>query len=180
MTAAAGNPLYVMELARALTSGPRPARHGDAGTDPGAGTMPESLIGVVTRRLSGLSGQAREILPVAAILGPGFTVAELSAVLGTPPLDFLGVIQEAAAAGVLAALSDRLVFRHEVIRQALYESLPGSARNALHLQIGQALATAGAPVERTAQHLLAGMTPDARTLKWLARSADGLVHGHPS
>ena len=109
--------------------------------------MPESLITVVTRRLSGLSGQARQILPVAAVLGPSFTVAELAAVLGAPALDFLGVIQEAAAVGVLAAESDRLTFRHEVIRQALYESLPMSARTALHLQAGQALAAAGARLE---------------------------------
>jgi len=66
------------------------------------------------------------------------------------------------------------VFRHEVIRQALYESMPVSARNALHLQAGQALAAVGAPVERAAQHLLAGMTFDARTLRWLAGSADRL------
>jgi DNA-binding CsgD family transcriptional regulator len=89
------------------------------------------------------------------------------------------VIQEAAAAGVLAAESDRLVFRHEMIRQALYESLPASARNALHLQAGQALAAAGAPVERAAQHLLAGTTPDTRTLEWLARSAGQLTARAP-
>src|SRR5262249_29182758 len=145
-----------------------------------AGAVPESLIMVVTRRLAGLSDRAREILPVAAVLGPGFTVAELSAVLATPALELIGVVQEAGAAGeataagVLTAESDRLVFRHEVIRQALEEGLPGSARNALHLQAGQALAAAGAPVERAAQHLLAGMTIDTRTLAWLAGSADRL------
>ena len=85
---------------------------------------------------------------MAAVLGPSFTVAELSAVLAVPALQLLGVVQEAVAAGVLVAEADRLAFRHEVIRQALYESLPASARNALHLQAGQALATAGAPVER--------------------------------
>jgi tetratricopeptide (TPR) repeat protein len=111
---------------------------------------------------------------VAAVLGPSFTVAELAAVLGAPALDLLGVIQEAAAAGVLTAESDRLAFRHEVIRQALYESLPVSARNALHLQAGQALAAAGLPVERAAQHLLAGTTLDTRTLEWLVRSAPRL------
>jgi len=136
--------------------------------------MPESLIMVVTRRLSGLSPKAREILPVAAVLGPSFTVAELSAVLAVPALQLLGVVQEAIAAGVLVAEADRLAFRHEVIRQALYESLPASVRNALHLQAGQALAAAGAPVERAAQHLLAGMTVDARTLEWLAGAADRL------
>ena len=169
--AAAGNPLYVIELARASTGRSVPPSD--------AGSMPESLIAVVTRRLSGLSGQARQILPVAAILGPSFTVVELAAVLGAPALDFLGVIQEAAVAGVLAAESDRLTFRHEVIRQALYESLPMSARNALHLQAGQALATAGVPVERAAQHLLAGTTLDARTLEWLAEAAGPLTARAP-
>src|SRR5262249_60077591 len=135
------------------------------------GSIPESLITVVTRRLSGLSGQARQILPVAAVLGPSFTVAELAAVLGVPALDFLGVIQEAAVAGVLTAEADRLAFRHEVIRQALYESLPVSARNALHLQAGQALAAAGMPVERAAQHLLAGATLDTPTLEGLGVAA---------
>ncbi|HSS88626.1 MAG TPA: AAA family ATPase, partial [Streptosporangiaceae bacterium] len=185
VAAAAGNPLYVIELARALADdGPPGTRARAAGTSPGvtvgavgavgAGAVPESLIIVVTRRLSGLSPKAREILPVAAVLGPGFTVAELSAVLAVPALQLLGVVQEAIAAGVLAAEADRLVFRHEVIRQALYESMPASARNALHLQAGQALAATGAPVERAAQHLLAGMTVDAQTLAWLAGSADRL------
>jgi hypothetical protein len=158
----------VIELARAL------ADDGGAAHTGGAGAVPESLIMVVTRRLSGLSAKAREILPVAAVLGPSFTVAELSAVLAVPALELLGVVQEAIAAGVLVAEADRLAFRHEVIRQALYESLPASARNALHLQAGQALAAAGAPVERAAQHLLAGMTIDAQTLDWLADSADRL------
>lgn len=50
--AAAGNPLYVIELARASAgrSAQAPVGH--------AGGMPESLITVVTRRLSGLSGQS--------------------------------------------------------------------------------------------------------------------------
>jgi DNA-binding CsgD family transcriptional regulator len=173
ITSAAGNPLYVIELARALASGT--ARDGA-----GAAAVPGSLITVVTRRLAGLSDRAREILPVAAVLGPGFTVAELSAVLATPALELIGVVQEAVAAGVLTAESDRLVFRHEVIRQALEEGLPASARNALHLQAGQALAAAGAPVERAAQHLLAGMTLDARTLAWLAGSADRLSARAPA
>jgi hypothetical protein len=90
------------------------------------------------------------------------------------------VVQEAVAAGVLTAEADGLVFRHEVIRQALVESLPASARNALHLQAGQALAAAGAPVERAAQHLLAGMTLDGRTLTWLAGSADRLSARAPA
>ena len=179
--AAAGNPLYVIELARALASGGGPSGP-DArfGPEHGAAALPESLILVVTRRLAGLSARTREVLQVAAVLGPGFTVADLSAILAAPPLEFLGVIQEAATAGVLVAESDRLAFRHEVIRQALYESLPVSARNALHLQVGQALAASGAPVERAGQHLLAGMTVDGRTMTWLAESAERLSARAPA
>src|SRR5262249_49986944 len=104
ITPAAGNPLVVIELARALVSG-------TAGDGAGATAVPGSLITVVTRRLAGLSDRAREVLSVAAVLGPGFTVAELSAILATPALELIGVVQEAVAAGVLTAESDRLVFR---------------------------------------------------------------------
>jgi DNA-binding CsgD family transcriptional regulator len=191
ITPAAGNPLYVIELTRALADGgaaPDGAGAG-LGTAPGAGlgpaagaglgtaartAIPGSLITVVTSRLSGLSPRTREILEVAAILGPAFTVAELYAVLDAPALEFLGEIQEAVAAGVVVTQGDHLTFRHEVIRQALCETLPLSARNAVHQQAGQALAATGAPIERAAQHLLAGMTFDARTLRWLTGSADRL------
>jgi len=173
ITAATGNPLFAIELARALAGGGPPQ---DVAA---SGAVPESLITVVNRRLSGLSATARGVLPAAAVLGPGFTVAELSAALAKPALDLLGVIQEAVAAGVLVAESDRLVFGHEVIRQALSGSLPVSARNALHLRAGRALAAAGAPAEWVAEHLLAGVTLDARTLSWLAGSADRLTARAP-
>jgi hypothetical protein len=45
----------------------------------------------------------------------------------------------------------------------------------MHLQAGQALAAAGTPVERAAQHLLAGTTLDARTPEWLVASVLGVV-----
>jgi DNA-binding CsgD family transcriptional regulator len=172
--AASGNPLYVIEMVRALVSDGQDSLLAQAGSSPDAALIPESLVAVVTRRLSSVSAHTRRVLPIAAVLGPSFTVAELSAVLAASALDLLPVVQEAATAGILVAESDRLAFRHELIRQALYSEVPASARNALHLQAGQALAAAGAPPERAAQHLLAGMTVDSRTLQWLASSADRL------
>ncbi len=77
-------------------------------------------------------------------------------------------------AGVLIADRDRLAFRHDVTRAALYAGVPTSARHALHLQAGQALTAAGAPVERAAQHMLAGMSVDTRVLGWLAESSERL------
>lgn len=179
MAAAGGNPLYVTELAAALSRDGR-LRVTDGLADAGPDTptssshVPPSLAAGVARRLAVLSKSAREVLPVAAILGGSFTVAELSIVTGSPASALLGVVQESIQAGVLVAEADRLTFRHEVIRQTLYTNVPASARNALHLQAGQALAGAGGSVERAAQHLLAGMTMDGAVLAWLADNADRL------
>ena len=177
---AGGNPLYVIELARTLAG--RALPRGAGGTGPGlvAGAVPEPLPEVVARRLSGLPDKTREVLQVATILGAWFTVEELSAVLATPPVELLTVVQEAVAAAVLAAEADRLVFQHEVICQALQEGWPVSERNALHQRAGKALVAVGAPAERAAPHLLAGMTFDPRTLRWLAGSADRLSARAPA
>jgi tetratricopeptide (TPR) repeat protein len=117
---------------------------------------------------------------VAAVLGASFDVSEPSTVLGVPVVDLLGVLGEATATGVLAADADQLAFRHEVIREALSESLPPSTRDALHVHIGHTLAAAGAPVERTAEHLLAGTTVDPQTLDWLSGAADRLTARAPA
>jgi DNA-binding CsgD family transcriptional regulator/tetratricopeptide (TPR) repeat protein len=180
ITTAAGNPLYVIELARTLVGRALPGIAGGTGPDPAAGAVAEPLLHVVTRRLTGLPDQTREILQLAAVLGAWFTVPELSAMLAAPPVELLAVVQEAVAAAVLVADADRLVFQHEVIRQALQESWPVSARDALHQRAGQALVAVGAPAERAAPHLLAGMTFDLRALRWLAGSADRLSARAPA
>src|SRR6266540_2924286 len=137
--------------------------------------VPESLVEAILRRLAFLSSEAREVLRVGAVLAPGFTITELSTVLGTSVMTLWDVVNEALNAGLLADADDELVFRHELIRQALAEDLPVEVRRSLQVRAAKALVSAGAPVERVAQYLLAGGSLDAEAVDWLARVADPLI-----
>ena len=89
-----------------------------------------------------------------------------------PALSLSEALAEAIAAGVLADDGTRLRFRHDLIRDAIYEDLPGSVRLALHREAGQRLADAGAPAAQVAEHLARGAIPgDAGAIEWLTRAA---------
>ena len=84
------------------------------------------------------------MLRTAALLGGRFAVTDLAVVLRRPVSDLAASLQEAAAAGILAGSGAELVFRHPLIRQALYESMPAALRTALHAEAARELAAAGA------------------------------------
>jgi DNA-binding CsgD family transcriptional regulator/tetratricopeptide (TPR) repeat protein len=172
---AGGNPRYVSKLLDAL------GREGRLQTVAGAArviespNVPDSLVEVIRHRLDFLSTRAREVLRVAAVLAPRFTITELSTVLGASVIALWDVVNEALGAGLLADADDELVFQHELIRQALVEDLPPEERRSLRLRAAKALAAAGAPVERVAHHLRAAAVLDAEAVDWLARMADPLT-----
>jgi hypothetical protein len=66
---------------------------------------------------------------VGGHIGAGVSVADLAVVVGRPSTDLAGVVvEEAVAAGVVAGSREGLVFRHGLIRQALYEGMLASLR----------------------------------------------------
>ena len=138
-----------------------------------------TLGAAIARRLGYLSPGTRELLQVAALLGSAFAVADVAAVLGRPVTDLLGRVAEATDGGVLTALPGRLAFRHPLVRAALADALPGSARQALHGQIAQALASRAIP-ERVAEHLLAAGPAAAPLLPWLADAAGDIADRAPA
>ena len=71
---------------------------------------------------------------------------------------------------MLGEEGDRLAFRHELIRDALYEDMPLSVRQGLHRELAGALAGAGEPPERVAGHMLRGARPGRRARRRVARS----------
>jgi DNA-binding NarL/FixJ family response regulator len=174
---AAGNPMYVTELVNALLrDGSIELTEGRAEVKDERGrALSSSLVETIAQRLNFLSQRAREILRVAALLGSGFDVTELSAVLHAPAIELWDVLTEAVRCGVLLDAGSTLTFRHDLIRQVFAEDLPPAARTALHLEIGRALADSGAPVARVAEHLLVGPDLDGPALDWLARAAPDLV-----
>lgn len=182
VSGAAGNPLYIQELLGGLAQGRRLRTTGtEVDVDASVyhlGVSP-TLGAAIARRLEFLSAETRELLRVAALLGSAFTVTEAAAALGRPVTELLDQVTEATGTGVLTALPGRLAFRHPLVRAVLTDSLASSARQALHGQIAQALATRADP-ERVAEHLLAAGAAAAPMLGWLADTAGGITDRAPA
>ncbi|HEU4425160.1 MAG TPA: AAA family ATPase [Pilimelia sp.] len=178
---AGGNPLYVRELVDAFTREDRVRVDGGVAELVGAQVAaPPALGSAIRDRLDFLSAAATSALRMAAFLGTAFSVYDLVTITGRQAGELLPVLDEAIAAGVLAESGDRLEFRHELIRQALYDATPASARSALHRQIARALAEAGLPIDRVAVHLMSA--PDAVdgwAMDWLAEHAVDLAFRAP-
>ncbi|WP_243866275.1 BTAD domain-containing putative transcriptional regulator [Actinophytocola oryzae] len=178
---ASGNPLYVREIADALLRDRAVAVGDTAEVDrEWLDRAPGSLVSAVSGRLRYLSDTTREVLRSAALLCGEVAPGELSVVLGRPATELVASFDEAIAAGVLRTDDTKLVFRHPVIRQALYESTAVAIRDALHLQAARALADAGAPVEHVARQLLAaGGDAGPWATSWLDTATPVLVYQAP-
>ena len=152
-----------------------------------AGSAPSSLSAAIADRLGFVAGPEREVLRAAALLGVDFAVTDLAIVLDRSVSDLVRILDDACAAGVLAAAGKRLRFRHPLIRSALYEEMPTPVRVAWHREAGRALAAAAAPEDRVARQLLLAVggpdeTPeplDEWMLSWLADAAELLVSQAP-
>src|SRR3984957_19025269 len=156
---AAGNPLYLRELvdvlARERAVGDRraPREH------PAREQLPASLAAVLNDRLSSVSAQTAQILRAAALLGGKFTVTDLAVLLGRPASRLAAGLQEAVTARILVGSGSELAFRHQLIRQALYESMPAALRTALHAEAARVLAATGTDALSVAQQLFAANQP---------------------
>ncbi|MGH3815268.1 MAG: helix-turn-helix transcriptional regulator [Pseudonocardiaceae bacterium] len=168
---AAGNPLFVIELIKALREqGSLALRQGRA--EVADLSLPQTLPLTILRRVSNLAPQTLEVLRVAAVLGREFSVAELSMVTGRSAVALRPELDGALRAGLLAESAMGLVFRHELIREAIYHDVPPVLRQGLHREVARVLTAAGAPVGRVADHLYVGASvadPEARG--WLRQAA---------
>lgn len=168
---AGGNPLFILELVQALlnedeieiSQGRAEVRHG--------GLSPNLRL-TILRTLSFLPGQTLEDLKLASTLGSAFSVHDLSCISGRSMGDLLGSLEEAERAGLLNDIDGRLAFRHELIREAIYEEMPLAVRKALHRESARLLAEAGAPADQVAAHMWLGAERgDHEAVEWLRRSA---------
>jgi DNA-binding CsgD family transcriptional regulator/tetratricopeptide (TPR) repeat protein len=171
ISGAAGNPLFVTELLGALAQ-ERMIEVSDGQAEVSGLALPPTLRLTILRRIGFLPEESLEALRAAAVLGSGFTLTDLATVTGQPAVRLSVVLAEPIRARVLADDGARLRFRHDLIRDAVYEDLPGSIRTALHREAGQRLAAAGAPALQVAEHLARGAVQgDAEATAWLARAA---------
>ena len=121
LTGAAGNPLLVTELVSAAQDAR--VRSRDQTDAAQKVDVPRTFSDAVLRRLRYLSMDALHVLRFASVLGSVFSVADLAVVLGRPAPDLMTPLEESRTARLLVEVEDRLGFRHDLVRQAVYTDL---------------------------------------------------------
>ncbi len=125
-----GNPLFLLELARAR----RELGSLDA--------IPEELEDLVAARIDRLAPTDRRLLRHAAVLGDRFSPALFQSTLG----DAVGAApQWNRLVEFIVEDQGDLRFGHDLVRRVAYQGLPFSQRRQLHLRVGRALVPRGEP-----------------------------------
>ncbi|MFI6403924.1 ATP-binding protein [Streptomyces sp. NPDC050548] len=155
-----GNPLFALELGRALAENPTPPRPGEPLP------VPTSLRALVLSRLDMLPAEARRTLLVASA-GARPTVALLQTA-GRENAE--AETAQAAELGLLATEPEgpAVRFAHPLISAALYAEAPAQERRAAHAALSTA---ASDPIERARHLALATTGTDPEVAARLAEAA---------
>ncbi|MCT7370438.1 AfsR/SARP family transcriptional regulator [Mycolicibacterium llatzerense] len=130
---ARGNPFYIKEIARTL----------DAGST-AVPSLPETVVDVLRRRLDELGRPCRQILAAAAVLGPGFDLAEVAAMVNLSTSTVETRLRPALADGVVdetADLPGTYRFSHGLTRDAVLATLSSEHQAELHAAAASARAS---------------------------------------
>ncbi|MFD9592661.1 ATP-binding protein [Kitasatospora sp. NPDC059973] len=162
---AGGNPFLAVEVLEGI------AASGADGAEP-----PERLVLGVRGKLSALRPGTLEFLRIGSVLGRAFHLADAAALCGKPASGLIGELHEAIGAGLVEDDGERLVFRHDLLRQAVYADLAPSARRALHREAASRLVAAGRTSADAVPHLLKSAEPgDREAIRLLGRAASDVL-----
>ena len=128
---AGGNPLWATAILRSLVD-EGVLRSTSDGIDVTSSELPTSLGELVVRRLRDLSGPALDLLQVTAVLGDTVSLRDVAAVARRTPVDVAEQLGEAFDAQLLEEVDERVVFRHQLVHDAVYQHVPAPARRLLH------------------------------------------------
>lgn len=177
---AGGNPLFVVQLVSAIRDEGSLSQIGDA-FEIAQSEVPPSLRVTILRRLSYLSDPTIETLKVAAVLGTAFELTTLSELLGRSAADIYADLNDALKAQLLVERDDELAFRHDLVRDALYDDLPASVRKALHADAAKVLSAIGQPATVVAGHISrSAIKGDVEAVSVLRDAASEIVRTAPS
>ncbi|WP_017241343.1 ATP-binding protein [Streptomyces sp. SS] len=157
---AGGNPFLAAEMLAGI------AASGVDGPEP-----PERLVLGVRGRLADLRPDTLHFLRIGAVLGRAFSLADAAALCGRPASGLSAEVDEAIAAALLHDDGERLLFRHDLLRQAVYADLAPSVRRA-----GSRLVAAGRSSADAVPHLLKSAEPgDQEAIGLLGTAATDVI-----
>ena len=168
---AGGNPLWAVAMLRSLADEGllRPA--GDV-VEATTSELPASMSDLVVRRLRHLPKGTLELLQVTAVLGDAVSLRDVAAVARRRPTEVVAQLGAAFDARLLDEVGDRVVFRHQLVHDAIYQHVPAPARRLLHREAAVALMAAGANLLDVADHLVLGAERgDEQAVGWLRDAA---------
>jgi DNA-binding CsgD family transcriptional regulator len=173
-----GNPFLLRELIGSLQAdrlGPGPEAAGAV-----TAIAPASIGRSALLRLARMGEGAVAVAEAAAVLGPDTRLDRLSAV-GRVPLDRTAELVGQLTEADILAPGEPVLFRHSLLRNAVYEQIARARRGLGHLAAAEHLLEDGAGFERAASHLLlappGGRTWVVETLR--AAAAAALARGAP-
>ncbi len=142
----------------------------------------QAVRSVLERRLDILSERTRQLLRLAARVGPAFHEDVLAEVAGRSPNDVLEALAESVAAGIVAPLNRDgadapYLFEHARLAELLAAELPVADLAAIHDRIGTVLAAGGASVHELAYHFGLG-SDDERAARYLGEAIDEARAAH--
>ena len=138
------------------------------------------LHDTLVRRLSWLPAESVEVLRYASLLGTAFTLHDVGTVMGRSVVEVARWLRDASQAGLIDGDGDRMSFRHDLIREAVYGHMLAAERRDLHRASGAALAAAGASARQVAEQFGRGARPgDREAIRWLERGADEVLPVSP-
>jgi DNA-binding CsgD family transcriptional regulator/tetratricopeptide (TPR) repeat protein len=119
-----GNPFFVEEL---------------LGAGPGIDQLPDAVRDLVLTRLEQLPEPTRDLLRPASVLGRLLDDRVLAAISGLPAGEIEAALEAGVAAQVLEVDLHGCRFRHDLVREALYDDLLPGQRLRLHRDAAQAI-----------------------------------------
>ncbi|MFG2500931.1 helix-turn-helix transcriptional regulator [Streptomyces sp. NPDC048441] len=140
-----GNPFYVAEVVA-------------AGGNRGVRSVPPTVVDAVLARLGGLDDSARDALEQLAVVPSAVERTLADSLLPGG----VGGLTAAEQRGLLVVTPERVVFRHEIIRRAIADSLPAARRIELNrLVLAVLVAQPGADSSRIVHHAAQAGDQDA-------------------
>jgi predicted ATPase/class 3 adenylate cyclase len=140
-----GNPLYVEEFVRMLIEDGRLVREGDrwraATADSLDVRVPESIQALIGARLDALTASEKALVCAASVIGEEFDLDQAIALTGRDDVqaDLDAVIRRGILAPNRRAGPGAHRFRHLLIRDVAYATLPKAERGRLHEAFGRQL-----------------------------------------